>query len=456
MDELNKSASGSPLGSQSIQNWRMPTAYGVILGACAGGPLGALIVYSYSEESILLLQSTLKTIAILLLLMCPGVWILHNLLMEKFNTAKGSIVEVVQSIHQTALNAMKGDAVAAVDASHNAAIIIAQWQSRIQLRNWSIAAAISLLTAFAGLIAALFTLHQIRLMRDQNALIQRQTELIVEQSKIMSGQSDRIDSQILSAEAQRREPFMAEALEISRQIASKSNSNFDDSDLPLIARVVNLTNLAVPTIFPQVILDLPFVRLEYINPPPIVPQVSYAPISPERGIILRSIINKNLDVSVFIAAGAVFRFADMRHATIQDRIIQNADLLGIDLTASFLNNVKFINTNLRGARLTSSCIRGTQFEVSDLNYALMDKADIRDVRLTAPEGRARLDASAQDAIFYNIILEGYSQYSVSFGVAVARTTSLPSEPTLQVYCWPHLQVNFDNQPTPIRMLPQSE
>ena len=109
---------------------------------------------------------------------------------------------------------------------------------------------------------------------------------------------------------------------------------------------------------------------------------SKAQYSPERGLLLLSLLNLNIDSSSF---SKIKKNVTFLQAGLGDADLRGADLSGINLEKSFLRNADLRRADLNNARLNNAFLWGANLEGAILNAAEIVNADLRWAELNGAE-----------------------------------------------------------------------
>jgi len=238
-------------------------------------------------------------------------------------------------------------------AKHASAIY--SWYS---FRRWSVFLFYSLLVGFAGLVGS-------ALLYNQNNLIGLQNTTITKQNEIILNQTRRLDQQTYLLEADRRGSLVflfSNVLDaIDREITNdfKDNNKRDLSD-QLIARIIALSNSLKPYQF----LD----HDELID----------KPISPERGQLLVSLIESNLDHSTYdqIFQRANFQYSDLTNVKLESRYLKYIDLKYSKFDNSIIRYCDFSDSDLRYTLFSNAAIKYSNMTDSELDNAVFVDTDL--------------------------------------------------------------------------------
>ncbi len=209
------------------------------------------------------------------------------------------------------------------------------------LRQRSIAIIISLASVFGFIITTYILLSQ-------NALLEKQNRLI-EQQNI------RLDQQTYLQEAERRSSLVFQLgnildgldKEVKEDVGEKK---VRDISPELRGRIISLSRLLKP--------------YKYLENDALIP----VPLSPERGQLLVSILNSELDVNTLrhIYTNSDFSYADLTRSNLVHFDFQQAKLFNSDLSGSYILKSDFFAAKMSSTKLDNSTIQESSFQGADL------------------------------------------------------------------------------------------
>ena len=97
-------------------------------------------------------------------------------------------------------------------------------------------------------------------------------------------------------------------------------------------------------------------------------------ISPERGLLLTTLVQMHLDSQTFSRIKAITTFAG---ADLKNADLENADLSGAILTCANLSGANLSGANLSYVVLKGANLWGAHLEKADLSYAELNRADLQ-------------------------------------------------------------------------------
>lgn len=399
-------ASSRP-GEQRVLPLLLATFVGVAIGASASWPLffGALDRAEPAVDGALhLVLPALATTAALLLLVGPLTWFGVRRFLGR---VQGTLSRVTMELAQTSRAMAESDTVRAVNHAEQAVLEALAWYAPVAARRFLFHSALALLVAFGGMLGTVLLFRQtllmgaqnkmlseqVELLKDQNEKLEQQIKLSIEQNKnveqqidLMKQQNRKIDLQTVTAEAQRRGPLTAELFALLSQATSIQPRNGKIKLTPvLITRIVAFSRSATP----YWLVEISEVTVGEVASPE--PRLTNRARSPERGILLTSLVTAGVDMSGLVQAGVVFVDSDLRNA-----IIENANFLGLDLSGSdfqgaILHNAKFVKSNLENTNFSNAKLKGVDATKAKFGRANLSHADLTSANLS--------DADLQDGHF---------------------------------------------------------
>ena len=231
------------------------------------------------------------------------------------------------------------------------------WYSWMNFRRWILLVFQMLFVGFGGLLGTMLLYNQNKLLTQQNLLLQ--------------SQNYRLDQQTYLQEADRRSSLiflMGNLLDaMDRELKSDvGQPGVRDLSPQIIGRVVALSKSLRP--------------YRYLESDSLVARE----LSPERGQLLLSIVNSEIDNS---SLHRIFRFSDFSFADLKGAVLSGEYLSGINLSRADLANATLDETDLSradlsGADLSESVLaranlREARFRQSNLTNAYFESADLR-------------------------------------------------------------------------------
>ena len=263
------------------------------------------------------------------------------------------------------------------------------WYSWMSFRRWVVTIFNTLFVSFAGLLGTVLLFNQNKLLSRQNELLHRQNY--------------RLDQQTYLQEAGRRSSLiflMGNLLDaIDRELkADVGRPGVRDLSPQIIGQIVALSNSLRP--------------YRYLENDSLIDRE----ISPERGQLLLSLVNSEIDNGslgrIFLAAdfssaelggallaGEYLGGVNLREANLSKADLNGANLAGADLNRADLSSAFLVGTLLTKANLSETDLRETIIEQTDFRGASLYGTDLRGVDLTTSDlrgaylGEARLDSA---------------------------------------------------------------
>ena len=364
-DHINK-----PHAGNKIDIWSR-TIIALALGMLLGAALSLIGLRTLQEHIPTLLTGFFVLLAliglIVLFLVMNKEWVLKKLF-GVTNTDLSEIKDRGQSLFFNTWNKEYDAAKVDFEALYTK---IFAWYSWMSFRRWIILIFNTLFVSFGGLLGTV--------------LIFNQNKLLLQQNQLMQNQNYRLDQQTYLQEADRRSSLiflMGNLLDaIDQELKSDiGKPGIRDLSPQIIGRVVALSKSLRP--------------YRYLQGDSLVAQE----ISPERGQLLLSIVNSQIDNSSLrrIFQVADFSFADLkgavlsgefltginlRHADLSESTMDETDLSRSELSGADLSDAVLARANLREARFRESKMTNTYLESADLTQANLYGANMRGANL---------------------------------------------------------------------------
>ena len=217
---------------------------------------------------------------------------------------------------------------------------------------------------------------QNQLVDNQNSLVSLQNNLFDNQNQLVGQQNKRIEQQTELIEADRRSSLvflMSNIMDKVDEEIKSAGANDRVLSFEVIGRISALSQSLKPYRYLQ------------------NDQLIERPLSPERGQLLLSLVNTQLDRNKTIPTlykNANFNFADLSEAYLED-----AFLAGAKINYASLHFAKASNANLMGAKLAEADLR--EAHLQNCNLA---EADLRHARFQTAE-LANSDFTGATAIY---------------------------------------------------------
>lgn len=277
------------------------------------------------------------------------------------------------------------------------------WYSWMSFRRWILLVFQMLFVGFGGLLGTMLLYNQNKLLTQQNLLLQNQNY--------------RLDQQTYLQEADRRSSLiflMGNLLDaMDRELKNDvGQPGVRDLSPQIIGRVVALSKSLRP--------------YRYLESDSLVARE----LSPERGQLLVSIVNSQIDNGSLrrIFQFADFSFADLKdvvlsgeylsginlhHADLAGATLDETDLSRADLSGADLSDAVFARANLSEARFRQANLSNAYFESADLSQANFYGAKMRSANFAGAKLRqthfTNADLSAANFFGATLIRTGLDQ-----------------------------------------------
>jgi uncharacterized protein YjbI with pentapeptide repeats len=234
-----------------------------------------------------------------------------------------------------------------------------------------------------GTFAVIMGLAPMLILIVQTWILNRQNTELDTQNKLLGRQNERLDQQINLEEGNRRSSlilFMSNIMD-KMDVELKFSTKRTLSD-PLIGRIVSLSQSMRP--------------YRYLENDSLTPRQ----LSPERGQLLFTLVNSNLDKTTYdkIYARANFNYADLREANFEGAYLRGAQLAHSSFSYANFNNADLSNANLSGAWLERANFRNTAMSGIDLSDAYLRESRMEKITMH--------DGNLNNADLQQIYLEG--------------------------------------------------
>ncbi len=325
--------------------------------------------------------------------------ILHKL----FGVSNTDLADVKDNAQQLFINSWKKEFPTAKENFNAVFTKLFAWYSWMSFRRWILMVFQMLFVGFGGLLGTMLLYNQNKLLTQQNLLLQNQNY--------------RLDQQTYLQEADRRSSLiflMGNLLDaMDRELKSDvGQPGVRDLSPQIIGRVVALSKSLRP--------------YRYLESDSLVARE----LSPERGQLLVSIVNSQIDNSslrrIFqfsdfsfadlkgavlsgeFLSGINLRSADLANATLDETDLSRADLSGADLSDAVL-----ARANLREARFRQSILKNAYLESADLTQASFYEANMRSANLAGAILRqthfTKADLSGANLFGATVIRTGFEE-----------------------------------------------
>ena len=287
-----------------------------------------------------------------------------------FGTTQSRLVEVFDSAANAGEAIVEGRSADAVSAISDTGRRVVAWYSWSNFYRWAIGTAAAILVGFVGALSVLLLIEQNKKLETQNALVTQQSNLI---------------------EAQRRASLISELTSILDQLKAERDDwhrglpkekrigvvqdNPNRSDLRptrydgavkkgtsargfVPSRSVSGRFAALSRSFkPYFYLDVQPSADSHPN----MADLTERPLSPERAQMLIAVINSEVPSYVFDQAGAIYDYADLFQANLQDLMLTRKSLRFANLSEANLEYANFGGSNLEGTDFSRANLHGADF-----------------------------------------------------------------------------------------------
>lgn len=287
-----------------------------------------------------------------------------------------------------------------------------------------------------GMFAVLVAGAPLLIMAVQTYILNLQNNKLDKQNQLLGRQNERLDQQINLEEGSRRSSlvfFMSNIMDrIDDELKDNRSRKLSDG---LIGRIVSLSQALRP--------------YRYLEND----ELTDRQLSPERGQLLFSLINSNLNESTYdkIFARANFNFADLREANFSGAYMKGAKLAfsffykanfdhaflnDADLSYAYLEEATFRNTAMDGVDLSHANLRKSYMEGISAKNGNLEMADLREIYLEGDFRSCNLEGIIiQEATMANVDLRGCTFRSLDW-LDSLRTYNLKGFASLVEYYEP--------------------
>lgn len=211
---------------------------------------------------------------------------------------------------------------------------------------------------------------QTELLRDQNLKFDFQNALVQSEIQLTNNQNALLKQQNQLQEASRRSTLVSQIDNIMAQINEELKNNAQRKLSPqLIGNIITLSHSFRP-----------YRNLEGDSLGSL--------LSPERGQLLIALHNSQIDSVSFtqIIRNASFKYADLREANLNGINLSQANLTGANLAYSFswkarLDTTNLVKANLNHAYLVDASFQGADLRYADLQFAKLTGANLEGTRI---------------------------------------------------------------------------
>jgi len=367
-----------PRASQLVDIWSR-TIVALLIGVLIGAVV-ALLGPSALEEHI---TSLVVGFVVLVVFLAGISFVLvqnkEKVLQRLFGVSDTDLSEVKENAQHLFLNAWHRHFPEAQENFNLLFTKIFAWYSWMSFRRWILLVFQMLFLGFGGLLGTMLLFNQNKILTKQNQLLQ--------------SQNYRLDQQTYLQEAERRSSLiflMGNLLDaMDRELkADIGQPGVRDLSPQIIGRVVALSKSLRP--------------YKYLEGDSLVARE----LSPERGHLLISLVNSQIDNS---SLRRIFQFSDFSFADLKDAALSGEYLSGINLH----------HADLSGATLDETDFSRADFSGADLSDAVLARANLREARFrqTNLKNAYLESADLTQANFY-----GAKMWSVNLAGAKLRQT----------------------------------
>lgn len=238
------------------------------------------------------------------------------------------------------------------------------WYVWFNFRRWILIVFQALFIGFGGLLGTI-------LLFSQNLLIEQQTRRLDKQNELIEKQNERIDQQTYLQEADRRSALVFRMdntwNEVDRELKNDvGKRGVRDLSPELITRIVTLCEMLRPYRYLQ------------------GGALSSTELSPERGQVLITLANSNLDTATLKAIfdKGNFRFSDLVSVNFKQAFLRGVNLNQAALNQSLFTEANVANGNLSKAKLLQADFSNAFLERTDFSGAELKQASFNNARLS--------------------------------------------------------------------------
>ncbi len=353
--------------SQRVDIWSR-TIVALLIGVLIGAVV-ALMGPSALEEHI---ASLIVGFVVLVLFMAGISFALvqnkEKVLQRLFGVSDTDLTDVKQNAQHLFLNAWHRHFPEAQENFNQLFTKIFAWYSWMSFRRWILLVFQMLFLGFGGLLGTMLLFNQNKILTQQNLLLQ--------------SQNHRLDQQTYLQEADRRSSLiflMGNLLDaMDRELKDDiGQPGVRDLSPQIIGRVVALSKSLRP--------------YRYLENDSLVARE----LSPERGHLLISLVNSQIDNSSLrrIFQFSDFSFADLKGAALSGEFLSGINLKHADLTNAILDETDLSRADLSGADLSESVLaranlQEARFRQAILTNAYLESADLSEANFYGAKMRS--------------------------------------------------------------------
>lgn len=374
MTEFNEQ--DPPKASASVDIWSR-TIVALLIGVLIGAVISLTGLSTLADHLLALIVGFVVFVLFMAGISFVLVQNKEKILHKLFGVNDTDLSDVKDNALQLFTNSWKREFPAAKDNFNALFTKVFAWYSWMSFRRWILMVFQMLFVGFGGLLGTMLLYNQNKLLTQQNQLLQNQNY--------------RLDQQTYLQEADRRSSLIflmgnlldAMDTELKTDIGQPG---VRDLSPQIIGRVVALSRSLRP--------------YRYLESDSLVARE----LSPERGQLLISIVNSQIDNSSLrrIFQLADFSYADLKnsslsgeylsgvnlhHADLGNSTLDETDLSNADLSGADLTDAVFARANLQGARFRQALLTNAYFESADLSQANFYGAKMHSVNLAGAKLR---------------------------------------------------------------------
>lgn len=364
-----------------LKSYNEKLLIGLVVGAIAGFGIyfGLETIANYPQKIYLIFISVFFTIILIFLL---TVWFRKRIVRKFFG--RDIDFESIKKDSQQTISIVSEKIVEYLPVEQQNKNNIKQFAPKLisfllwsNYRNWVLGIMLTFITGCGGLVVTILTLNQNKLFKNQNQLLKTQNSKIEQQTQL--------------AEASRRSSQMF----IMGEVLSDVNKELREiqqhqNELQKQNQDITLKRVLSNTLVGRIIsLSRAMKPYKYLQTDTTSNQNSFnltKLISPERGQLLITLVNSNID-SIFFnrkilgTKRADFSYAELYNANLVYANFRNINLKNADLSLSNLSNANLSYADLQNANLQNSYSEGTNFKSTNLQNANFINSFFMNVRL---------------------------------------------------------------------------
>ncbi len=361
----------------------------LILGLVLGAVMATFGLELFAENAAVIFSAMMGLVLFLTLVFVLVIVLRRRIWGKIFQRTEIEIERLAQPLSDVARHTAEKDVGGATGAARNLAELVLARYAWLSTRRWLIA-------SITGMIAAIAALAGSALLFQQNELLRKQGDNLIIQTNLLREQNARIDTQIelLQTDAKLKDSdrsanilpnIVAAAASLGEEIAKLDaagkagpEGNYKLSDIPLSLRnqFITITNTVRPYRYLKSDIanqytnremrdfamrrraDLPKTNeLFGVKPADETFQLIDRPLSPERGAIINALFNFRVwETELLSFFGADFSYAEIstpnlfkmtfRHANLRFAEFRNMEIRAVNFGAAGLENARFVDSYL--------------------------------------------------------------------------------------------------------------